>query len=198
MQNTGDMFAGVGPFAIPAAVKHKCQFHANDLNPYSYKYLKQNAELNKVEKHIHAYNMDARDFVQHLVQNKIAFDHVIMNLPGSAVEFLDVFKGLYNNASSTTTTTSTATLPIIHCYTFVVGKRGVDDFVSRAKESVENVLGEKNIEYVDIFDVRDVAPKKNMFCVSFKLPASIAYLKKRKLSDASSEQEEKKIKLSEN
>jgi len=44
---TGDVFAGVGPFAI-AAAKKGCIVYANDLNPASYKYLQENVVLNKV------------------------------------------------------------------------------------------------------------------------------------------------------
>ncbi|CAN6454030.1 unnamed protein product [Victoria cruziana] len=61
-----DMFAGVGPFAIPAAQKG-CLVYANDLNPISVAYLKTNAVLNKVGSHIHVYNMDARNYLRHLV-----------------------------------------------------------------------------------------------------------------------------------
>lgn len=43
----GDMFAGVGPFALPAA-KKGCTVYANDLNPNCFKYLQENAEGNKV------------------------------------------------------------------------------------------------------------------------------------------------------
>jgi tRNA G37 N-methylase Trm5 len=42
-----DVFAGVGPFALPAARKG-CAVLANDLNPESYKYLTVNIENNKV------------------------------------------------------------------------------------------------------------------------------------------------------
>jgi len=42
-----DVFAGVGPFALPAA-KKGCGVLANDLNPESYKWLLRNIENNKV------------------------------------------------------------------------------------------------------------------------------------------------------
>jgi hypothetical protein len=42
----GDMFCGIGPFAIPLAARG-CTVHANDLNPLSFKYLLMNAEANK-------------------------------------------------------------------------------------------------------------------------------------------------------
>ena len=44
-----DVFAGVGPFAIPAA-KKGCGVLANDLNPSSYKYLVQNISDNRVRR----------------------------------------------------------------------------------------------------------------------------------------------------
>ncbi len=42
------MFAGVGPFAVPAAKNVGCRVYANDLNPKSYKALIDNVALNKV------------------------------------------------------------------------------------------------------------------------------------------------------
>ena len=42
-----DVFAGVGPFAIPAA-KKGCGVFANDLNPSSHEYLEKNIVGNKV------------------------------------------------------------------------------------------------------------------------------------------------------
>jgi hypothetical protein len=48
-----DVFAGVGPFAIPAA-KRKCTVLANDLNPESYKWLKHNAELLFTPEELHS------------------------------------------------------------------------------------------------------------------------------------------------
>ncbi|CAK9154419.1 unnamed protein product [Ilex paraguariensis] len=61
-----DMFAGIGPFAIPAAQKG-CLVYANDLNPDSIHYLKINAEINKVNDHVCTYNLDAREFISQLL-----------------------------------------------------------------------------------------------------------------------------------
>lgn len=43
-----DIFAGVGPFALPAA-KKGANVYANDLNPVSYKWMVENIKLNKVQ-----------------------------------------------------------------------------------------------------------------------------------------------------
>ncbi|XP_030549952.1 tRNA (guanine(37)-N1)-methyltransferase 1 isoform X2 [Rhodamnia argentea] len=61
-----DMFAGIGPFAIPAAQKG-CMVYANDLNPDSVKYLKINGQLNKVDDLVHTFNLDARKFISQMM-----------------------------------------------------------------------------------------------------------------------------------
>ncbi|CAM6060653.1 unnamed protein product [Sphagnum tenellum] len=65
-----DMFAGIGPFAIPAA-QQGCIVYANDLNPTSVKYLKMNSEINKVSGRVKAYNMDAREFIQTIMTPRL-------------------------------------------------------------------------------------------------------------------------------
>jgi tRNA (guanine37-N1)-methyltransferase len=158
-----DMFAGVGPFSIPAA--KVCQrVYANDLNPQSVKYLKENAILNKkVADKIDVFNLDARHFVREILRSQPPFplfSQVIMNLPASAIEFLDVFKGAF---------TKTNNLPTIHCYAFSKAANPQSDVV----QQIECVLGTK-LRNPEVHHVRTVAPQKSMFCVSFPLPPEVA------------------------
>jgi len=63
-----DMFCGVGPLAVKAAVKRLgLRVLANDLNPDGVEFLRANIALNKVDKRVKAFNMDARAFVKMLV-----------------------------------------------------------------------------------------------------------------------------------
>lgn len=63
-----DMFCGVGPLAVKAAVKRpKLRVIANDLNPEGVECLKKNIKLNKVTNRVVPFNMDARAFVRMLV-----------------------------------------------------------------------------------------------------------------------------------
>ena len=178
-----DMFAGVGPFAIPAA-KKGCVVYANDLNPQSFSSLKKNCQLNHVEKNVHCFNMDARDFMINLVKNseKCNFDHVIMNLPATAVHFLDIFKGLFSHCSPN----SSQKLPIIHCYCFSKEQNAELD----AQQQVEAVLNK--LEHCLVHRVRNVAPKKMMLCVSFPLPNSVAFENESLLSTARKNDEQEK------
>ncbi|XP_065009229.1 tRNA (guanine(37)-N1)-methyltransferase 1-like isoform X1 [Musa acuminata AAA Group] len=240
-----DMFAGIGPFSIPAARKG-CHVYANDLNPDSVHYLQINANINKVEDCVFAYNMDARAFMHHVmtvpdsdgmqktgeavsnedhyhklatdekevvtlemlnagkdnqdsvnessVKKKTAVkrqldkasevfqgnrntnkrikgfhltvfrpwehvDHVIMNLPASALDFLDVFKGLIQREHWR------GSLPWIHCYCFIRSTETKESILSKA----ESLLSTKIADPI-FHRVRDVAPNKAMFCLSFKLP----------------------------
>lgn len=67
-----DVFAGVGPFAVPAGKKGVIAF-ASDLNPESHKYLVENIKINKVEKFVIPFCEDARTFVKDGVQQLLQF-----------------------------------------------------------------------------------------------------------------------------
>ncbi|KAL5719172.1 tRNA (guanine(37)-N(1))-methyltransferase [Ranunculus cassubicifolius] len=215
-----DMFAGIGPFAIPAALK-RCTVYANDLNPDSVRYLKINAEVNKVKDFVKLYNMDARAFMSHLMEvseimeNECNFpvkkdnlrlsespieykkldgvdidatgrqkrskkkkttndfkpskintwehlDHVIMNLPASALQFLDTFKGLISKKNWK----KGSCLPWIHCYCFMRTKTETQESIIQEAETLLNA----KIKDPIFHKVRLVAPYKEMYCFSFRLP----------------------------
>ena len=78
-----DMFAGVGPFALLLA-KKGADVIAMDKNPVAVKYLRENALLNKVN-NIEILEGDAAELA---LRYENRADHVIMNLPHSASEFL--------------------------------------------------------------------------------------------------------------
>jgi len=78
-----DMFAGVGPFALLMG-KKGAKVIAMDKNPIAVKYLRENARLNKVE-NIEILEGDASLLA--LAYENLA-DHVVMNLPHSASQFL--------------------------------------------------------------------------------------------------------------
>ncbi|CAJ38205.1 putative SAM-dependent methyltransferase [Methanocella arvoryzae MRE50] len=77
-----DMFAGIGPFAIPAA-KKAMYVVAVDKNPYAVEYMKRNIQINHVT-NIEAVCADVRE-----IKLPQQADRAIMNLPHSAHEFLD-------------------------------------------------------------------------------------------------------------
>ena len=81
-----DMFAGVGPFSILIAKNRpSCRVVAIDKNPEAVKFLRHNIELNAVN-NVEAVEGDAKEEAQRHIG--IA-DHILMNLPHTAQEFLD-------------------------------------------------------------------------------------------------------------
>jgi tRNA (guanine37-N1)-methyltransferase len=185
-----DVMAGVGPFAVPLATRSsglqdEIAVHANDLNPMSYKYLKINAKTNKCGTKLIPYNMDGRAFVHAINQdpNIKKVHHFIMNLPASAPEFLNAFAGYQFESPSSTaddkdTNSNNNGAPWIHVYCF-----GPKDYEQARIESVqrcEAALGcplepesqddDKKESSILLHVVRDVSPRKNMLCVSFRLP----------------------------
>lgn len=118
------------------------------------------------------------------------FQHFVLNLPASALTFLSTFIGLYPPGLRSKLPEG-AKMPLIHVYCF-----GIKDELSSAAEAVTEPEGaaydicreiSRQLQYemrpgsvdieggVEVFDVRDVAPKKRMFCASFRLPEEVAF-----------------------
>ncbi|KAJ1877544.1 tRNA(m(1)G37)methyltransferase [Coemansia sp. RSA 486] len=226
-----DVMAGVGPFAVPAA-KRGCLVWANDLNPASYDAMQENIVLNKVQDRVCAFNMDGRDFIRKAFVEYFAktkqgplsippipkasvsrskpvapeppieipsrsFDHVVMNLPAIAIEFLDAFRGLFAGFEEK------PNLPLIHTHCFTKSDEPEKDILQRACRA----MGYPEEQYkdldADVYYVRRVAPKKDMYCLSLRLPEAVAYASetgsKRKLDQESTESiNQNKVRLSDN
>ncbi|RLN22442.1 tRNA (guanine(37)-N1)-methyltransferase 1 [Panicum miliaceum] len=161
-----DMFSGVGPLAISAAKKVK-YVYANDINPTAVEYLERNMVLNKLERKIEVFNMDARRFISSIYssQHVHPVTQIVMNLPNDAAEFLDVFRGILRNSQSGLR----CVMPMIHVYGFSKAEDPEHDF----NERINVALGE-NVDSVEMHRVRLVAPGKWMICASFTLPESVA------------------------
>ncbi|CAK9838650.1 tRNA (guanine(37)-N(1))-methyltransferase activity Trm5 [Schizosaccharomyces pombe] len=99
------------------------------------------------------------------------FSHYVMNLPGSAIEFLDAFKGCYYGLEYLFKDRS---LPKVHVHCFCRFPDPEEDLINRIYAS----LGYRfSPEEVDFYYVRKVAPNKDMYCCTFTLPGSIIFAK---------------------
>lgn len=80
-----DLFSGIGPFSILLAKYRRVKAYAIDSNPHAFWYLKENIRINKVADQVVPLLGDCKK----VAPRKIA-SRVIMNLPKSSSEFLDL------------------------------------------------------------------------------------------------------------
>jgi tRNA (guanine37-N1)-methyltransferase len=93
-------------------------------------------------------------------------DHVVMNLPATAVEFLDALHGSFSRELW-----QHRTLPMVHVYAFLRSEESIEDLRKR----IEKALGGALDNDPEFHSVRDVAPNKRMYCASFRVPAAVAF-----------------------
>jgi tRNA (guanine37-N1)-methyltransferase len=151
------------------------------LNPDSFKHLCRNIKINNVASDVFAYNECGRSFIKKLMNNSsntpsstapeiapssstsggMKIDHVIMNLPASAPEFLNAFHSYLPPASAPDH------YPTIHVYCFTKE----ENLRLGGIQMCEQYLGKTipDDETTAVHTVRLVAPHKTMLCVSFKV-----------------------------
>jgi tRNA (guanine37-N1)-methyltransferase len=109
-----------------------------------------------------------------------------MNLPASALTFLPNFVGLYSKIPGIPASTirksfqphTDVPLPMIHAYCFSTKS---EDNIAETQEICEEISRQLDFKMtpdtpeLQIYDVRDVAPKKRMFCASFRLPEEVVF-----------------------
>lgn len=94
-------------------------------------------------------------------------NHIVMNLPATAVEFLDALNGAFSKD-----TWGEKQLPMLHVYAFLKADETTEDLQARIEKALGGNLDKSSISF---HPVRDVAPNKQMFCASFRIPKHIAF-----------------------
>lgn len=131
-----------------------------------------------MDQKVKVFNLDGKDFLQGPVRKELMQQlgplskerkhsvHIVMNLPAKAIEFLSVFKSLLDGPPC-----STELLPIVHCYSFSKDPNPAQDVQRRAGA----VLGISLEACSSVHPVRNVAPNKEMLCITFRIPAAVLY-----------------------
>ena len=125
-----DMFAGVGPFSIQLAKNHDVVIHAFDINPYAYKYLKENIELNKLKGLILPYNINIKELSKptnnlgNKLKNKA--NRIIMNLPEKSIEYVDIVCFLMNLSGG-----------MLHIYHFSEKQKPIENTIDKLSLSLK-------------------------------------------------------------
>jgi tRNA (guanine37-N1)-methyltransferase len=143
-----DLFCGIGPFAIPIAHRTKSKVYAIDINPEAIELLKENKQLNKLQGAIIPLVGDCREVVKKQNLGNIA-DRVIMNLPGYAINFVDIACKVLKKEGG-----------IIHFFEFV---GGVDSPEEQIIADITKEVEKNNRKVKQILEVRRVrmsAPKQ--------------------------------------
>jgi len=120
-----DLFAGVGPFTILIARTHKdVRIFAVDMNPDAIQCLETNVRLNRVSGKAVPILGEAKRTVEERLRGLA--DRVIMNLPGSAIEYVAAACEALKLAGG-----------ILHFYSFVDAARKLEDVKLSLVASVE-------------------------------------------------------------
>ena len=147
-----DMFAGVGPYSIMIAknASPKCVI-ANDKNAEAVALLRENIILNKAA-NVTALNEDALFLSEKYLKTG---DHVIMNLPHNAFDFLDTAVSICKNGG------------VIHYYAMT----SEDDLFDGSIELIRKAAKKQNrdIEIVEKRNVRSYAPHQYNICLDVRI-----------------------------
>jgi len=140
-----DLFAGVGPFVVPIGkLCPAAKVYAIDINPDAVDLLKINVKNNKVENQVFPLLGDARELVNN--QLRRVADRVIMNLPETAIDFVDVACQALKSAGG-----------VVHFYGFVRKPDTIEDLKTRFTCIVEQ-QGRHIVAFQGVKCVRETAP----------------------------------------
>jgi tRNA (guanine37-N1)-methyltransferase len=158
-----DMFAGVGTFSIQIAKINKVKIYTFDVNPDAYKYLRDNINLNKLKGEIIPNNLDIKDLLE--PKNQLGkslihkADRIIMNLPESSINFIDVVCNLMKESGG-----------ILHFYHFSEKPNPIEKTLKKLKVKlnfynweIESIITSKIVKHY--------SPKSELIVVDVKIVA---------------------------
>lgn len=131
-----------------------------------------------MDQKVKVFNLDGKDFIQGPVREELKQHlgplskerkhsvHIVMNLPAKAIEFLGAFRSLLDGQPC-----SSELLPMVHCYSFSKDANPAKD----VQQQAEAALGLSLDACSSVHLVRNVAPNKEMLCITFRIPAAILY-----------------------
>lgn len=111
------------------------------------------------------------------------FDHYVMNLPATAIEFLSAYRGISAGQEGLFTPHTERKLPMVHVYCFTTnsGDDAIEqrDICERISKHLGFEIRPEDVGSTErelaLYPVRLVAPNKQMFCASFRLPAQVIF-----------------------
>jgi len=151
-----DLFAGVGPFSVLIAKKNsKVKVYAIDINPEAFELLKLNVRVNRVENRVFPILGDGRQISA--TSLKGIADRVIMNLPETAIEFLDAACQAIKPQGG-----------IIHFYAFVRLPDSIENLKLAFSKAVES-NGRKVETFLYTKSIRETAPYESQIVLDVKI-----------------------------
>ena len=139
-----DMFAGIGSFSIIIAKQQPtAMILAIELNPEAYKLMLENIRLNKVEGRVKPILGDCREVLKDIHEK---FDRVIMDLPHSSINYLDL------------ALEKTRQNGVIHLYLVGGGGDPIKDAYEKASEKIQDLGFDVDLVYAR--KVMEIAPRK--------------------------------------
>jgi tRNA (guanine37-N1)-methyltransferase len=151
-----DLFSGVGPFSVligkmcPAA-----KVYGVDLNPDAIELQKLNVSVNRLDGHVFPICADAREIAQGKLKG--VADRVIMNLPETAIDFVDAACNAIKPEGG-----------VVHFYGFVRQPDTVEGLEQRFTEQVER-NGRKVQCFLFARSIRETAPFESQIVLDAKI-----------------------------
>jgi tRNA (guanine37-N1)-methyltransferase len=151
-----DLFAGVGPFSVLIAKRNpQVKVYAVDLNPDAVELLKVNVRVNRVENRVFPILADAREIAA--AKLKGSADRVIMNLPETAIDFVDAACHAVKPEGG-----------VIHFYTFIRSPDSIENLEERFSKTIEK-NGRKVKFFLCAKSIRETAPYESQVALDAKI-----------------------------